>query len=526
MCETTRTTNNNGTTTIRRLGLVENYFHGEIEKCSSINTNTILFKSKFELFNQIPLLNRAIRLWMRTQPFLRCRVDKRTDGNYFTHVDFDLDEDATNLPNVSYLHCKGTGDLGKNDYWKMLIEREITIPIDWQRGPMWRLIFVDLNQRPSSTSTISGEHKYEYCLLISVSHALFDGLSAFATLATLFLIIQELFDGSLNESEIVDAPVVDSVENYVSEFLQQQGLTSRLAPFQHARPFKTPRHLVMSDPLSERVAFNPTDVNNNPHLFNDPSLGFYSALDDQLVIKLSDLARISDQSVTKFHMTTFGGQQFRQFLNRCKLHKAKVNSTFNLIFILAWRMVYQAMGGGTGDATIDQLREKINYTVLVNLRPYVNNMDMSLLLWFCNFMYCTFDAQVDVSAEDFWRSRFWQICRDESETFHARLRNLEMFRLYERAPVVQHDEVRVHYGLSNLVVPTELINEIRLFKLDELYTLSSYRRDWTSDLCYNSMINIDGEVCWTLYYNSYFVKKQTIDLFLKYVIDIYNKLSL
>lgn len=61
---------------IRKAGVVENYYQQEIERNGCINPATILFKSKIDLFANIELVNRAVRLWKRTQPFLRARIVK------------------------------------------------------------------------------------------------------------------------------------------------------------------------------------------------------------------------------------------------------------------------------------------------------------------------------------------------------------------------------------------------------------------------------------------------------------------
>lgn len=59
------------------------------------------------------------------------------------------------MNNVSYLYY-GQGPSGEksrcpDDYWKMLIERELIIPINWAEGPMWRLMFIELNKPINGT---------------------------------------------------------------------------------------------------------------------------------------------------------------------------------------------------------------------------------------------------------------------------------------------------------------------------------------------------------------------------------------
>lgn len=144
---------------IRKIGLVEGYFHAEIERNASINAATILFRSQLDLFTNIELVKRAIRLWKRTQPFLRARVVKNPANPsecYFAHVDDDQEKEDS-LKNVSFLYV-GRGERGeksacREEYWKMLIEREVTIPIDWKDGPMWRLMFVELNKNLDGDKT-------------------------------------------------------------------------------------------------------------------------------------------------------------------------------------------------------------------------------------------------------------------------------------------------------------------------------------------------------------------------------------
>ncbi|CAK9252667.1 unnamed protein product [Sphagnum jensenii] len=325
---------------IRALGPTENYFHGEITRGSSINTNSILFNSKHDLFENVPLVTRAVRLWKRTQPFLRCRVNQSNSGeNQFVFVDDEQPtvDTAEKLPNVHFVYFDDPSGHFKaaesKDFWKMLVERELTIPIDWQNGPMWRLTFIDLNKRhPKNVKNglVSEHFKYEYCLLISVSHALFDGLSALASLVSLFLITQALLDENLDEKDIVDSAVIEPVERYIHNYVHETGLESKLASFYHCRPFKRPTRLVMTDWAKERLSFNAVNGCGSGRKegvdFSSGRLsaaGFFCHDDDQMFASLSDLVDISDRSVTKFHLTTFGGEQFQRFLANCKLHKVE-----------------------------------------------------------------------------------------------------------------------------------------------------------------------------------------------------------
>ncbi len=62
--------------------------------------------------------------------------------------------------------------------------------------------------------------------------------------------------------------------------------------------------------------------------------------------------------------------------------------------------------------------------------------------------------------------------------FHDRLKRGEQFKLMESSVPIGPEETRLHFGFSNLVVPDELTRDIKLFSINELFTLTSYRKDW------------------------------------------------
>jgi hypothetical protein len=160
-----------------------------------------------------------------------------------------------------------------------------------------------------------------------VSHAIFDGISAFAALVSLFLIIQALDSGALDEKrDIVDAQVVDPVEVWLHKYLASRNMSrADLGEFHQIEPFQRPKSLTIG-PGELRTGFESTAL-------DDPTIAFYSALDHKPVIDLGELRELSERSVTKFHLTTFAGEKFRRFAAKCKQHKAKV-SYIKIFFII------------------------------------------------------------------------------------------------------------------------------------------------------------------------------------------------
>lgn len=485
---------------IRKLGIIETYFHNEIENGSSINASTITISSKVDLFENFELFNKAVRLWKKTQPLLRSKVIQLDEVNnqnntqksnsndmnhfnkYFAYVSQENDDSKIHdkLDNVNYLYFKfSTSEINNydncGDLWKLLIEREISIPIDWKNGPMWRLTLINLNKEKNANDL------YEYCLIITVSHAIFDGTSAFVSLVSLFTILEYLFENkshhdSINE-HLIDAKVMKPVEECAMNHLEKSNMSyEQLADYKKIGGFKRPSSFIINNE-NDRTHYIPIEKLSS----NSDQIklgGFYSALNNQLVINLDDLLEISKNSVTKFYLNVFEGEKYEKFLATCKSKNAKITGVFNTIFIIAWRMAYKKFSSNLIDHHDGILNEKIHYLTIVNLRSFVKDIDLTSLVWFCNNLYNSYDESFNTKDEDFWHYKFWLFARQESETFHDRLKRGEQFKLLESSAPINPDETRLHYGLSNLVVPNELTKEIKLFKINELFTLTSYRKDW------------------------------------------------
>ena len=263
---------------IRKLGMYERYFHDAIEEDSFINASTLLIATDIDLFENKRLVDKAARLWKRTQPFLRSKVIKtepatsndqstpvsehEPDQKYFA---FESSPPSTNdcndnnnntnvksgsneyLPNIDYVYYDGGAQSIQleEDYWKLLVEREVSRPLDWRNGPMWRITLVNLDDQKqqqqqqqhqqNGTQEKDAPHmKHKYCLIIAVSHAIFDGISAFLSLAHLFTIIEYLVrhrdDQASIEQHLVDGRIVDPVEVCVRDHLARANIDMATLP--------------------------------------------------------------------------------------------------------------------------------------------------------------------------------------------------------------------------------------------------------------------------------------------------------
>ena len=483
---------------IRKLGIHETYFHDEIENDSSINASILLFKSRLNILAHVDAFNKAINLWKRTHPFLRSKVvhdPVRTHPQptkYFALVSDDSDD--TYLNNVKYLTLKRDGVAQPcHDLWKLLIEREVTMPIDWRNGPMWRLTIVNLNE-PLDTNEPDPEFVYSFGLIVTITHAIFDGASMFNSVGGLFRIFEHLQangnDSSAIEPHIVDGKVTRPVEICVGEFLTKSNIErSSLTDFLAVDAFKTPDYMVLEKAASEeRTHFIPlknvdilvAGVDDEPDdEETGHAAGFYDH-NNKLVVKLSELNEISQKVTSKFHMTAFSDEKYKRFVAVCKANNVKVNGVLNTMFILAWRLAYKQLTAAEKKFELSAseiLDDKINYATIINLRSFIKDVDPSSMIWFCTKLFSQFDEPFDLSSPDFWTSTFWSMARRESESFHARLKGGEQFKLFETIKPLDVGETRIHFGLSNVFVPSDRARPSS-FKIGELYAFTSYRSDW------------------------------------------------
>lgn len=154
--------------------------------------------------------------------------------------------------------------------------------------------------------------------MITVTHSIFDGISAFASLASLFLILQGLATNTLDERDIVDAPVVEPIEKLLEKYIKENNLShDQLGEFHQVRAFERPKELLVT-PNQNREEYR-------PHTIDCKTGAFYSAIDKRPVIRLNELADLSERSVTKFNLIKFKDDNFRHFVAKCKENKAKVS---------------------------------------------------------------------------------------------------------------------------------------------------------------------------------------------------------
>ncbi len=135
---------------LRKLGQIENIFHGSSEKSRSYIYRTIILSSKINLYSNLKVLSEAIQEWKNLNPLLRCRVVKANTFENVSkyqiskqnHFAFATEEKQKSLENVKFLYYKSNVSEQKmnvcDDIWKLLLEKETTLSMDGENGLLWR----------------------------------------------------------------------------------------------------------------------------------------------------------------------------------------------------------------------------------------------------------------------------------------------------------------------------------------------------------------------------------------------------
>ena len=121
---------------LRKLGIVELIYERELEHKSSILPTAIIIDSKYDLFSNISIFEKAMHIWKTLHPLLRVKiaVDKQFEGQEFTkELYFELVDEKKLMSNdnIEYLRLKvpsSSDDENKSrNPWELLFEREPNI---------------------------------------------------------------------------------------------------------------------------------------------------------------------------------------------------------------------------------------------------------------------------------------------------------------------------------------------------------------------------------------------------------------
>jgi len=176
---------------IRKLGLGEAFFDNEALQGNMIQTRALMTEVSKEHDIDMPVLNKAIEIWVKRHPILQAKIRRTLDEathkpktslpKYLVYLD---------KPIVEYSNVELV-EIGDEATWTEFFKQEIKTSLDLENGPLWKMkeVKVKNNEGP----------KNKYIFLFKTNHAISDGRNGFLVVVQLLNIL-----GALLENETCD----------------------------------------------------------------------------------------------------------------------------------------------------------------------------------------------------------------------------------------------------------------------------------------------------------------------------------
>ncbi len=241
---------------------------------------------------------------------------------------------------------------------------------------------------------------------------------------------------------------------------------------------------------------------------------------------LGALVQVSKLNNSKFRTLSVSKADMSKLLAKCKEKGVKMTSCLNLANALAIRMIYEKF-----DNFGQHQQENIQYVINVSLRElpeyksYAGYGNYDSIGCYIGLALSSFKENLSFQDPQ-WANDFWRAAKAETTDFHHRLERGDFIHPVTLPPKRKEaDEFFYHFGNSNLGVMENSTTERKLIKIRKAFATGKYSRD--NFLCWysNLIATIDGEMCWTISYNTYFIRQELIDALIENVAKIFWQLA-
>ena len=473
--------------TLRKLGQNEKIFHGTPTNGGSYIFRAALVTSQIDLYKNMNILREGIDQWKLAHPLLRARVLPRGPDKIFTYA---TEEKVRSFENVKFLVYRSNAPTVCDEVWKLVVEKETTQGMDGENGLLWRLTFLQLRNKSTG--------EFQYAIIIAFDHSIMDGRSSYASLLELMSIIEGLYTKTFNRR---------NKQNEIKEILppKEELFAARQKPFglQNQLSFiKAPTFIDLQNSIATTY-IRPKQLGQE-----EEQRGMVYHYDGRQYAPLSALIQVSKLNNSKFRTLTVSKADMSKLLAKCKENGVKMTSCLNIINSLAIRMIYEKFDQFTLPNT------NIQYVINVSLREspeyqsYASYGNYDSIGCYIGLALSSLKENLSIKNPN-WMSDFWKLCKVDNDDFHHRL---------ERGDFI-------HFGNSNLGVMQSSITDQKLIKIRKAFATGKYSRD--NFLCwYSNLIStVDGELCWTVSYNTYFIRQELIDALVENVAKIVWQLA-
>ena len=495
---------------IRKLGQNEKIFHGQSDINRSYIYRSFIITSEVNLYENVDLVYKAIDEWKRIHPLLRCRVlsktnpENNTKEGYFAYA---TDEKIKSHANVNYLKYKSNSSKTCEDIWKLLVEREATLPLDGENGLLWRLTFLEVKNLSKP-----GHSNFVYAVILAFDHAIMDGRSSYYAVLQLFSIIEDLYNSNYTRPK--ENPLLPSKEEI---FKHKRNDNQPQTPKYY---LKAPKFLDMEN------AIKTTYIPLKYLARDEEERGMIYTLDNKPFLSIKELVNISKNSNSKFRTLVIHKADLADILRKCKVNGVKLTSFLNISIILALRMMYEKFCEKIRYDDNDQL---INYSINISLREFENfqayNPEKnSTIGCYIGLSFNSFGDNLRF-GESGWVKNFWELARRESEEFHRKLDNGEFINsIHLPSKKKEKNEFFYHFGNSNLGVLQSAVKGKKMIRVKQTFATSKYSKE--NFLCWfsNLIATIENQLCWTISYNTGTVRQEVITMFIDNLTKVIKEL--
>ncbi|RNA39514.1 hypothetical protein BpHYR1_050367 [Brachionus plicatilis] len=484
---------------LRKLGLNERIFHGISDTNRSYIYRTVIINTKINLFKNTPVIFKSIDEWKSMHPLLRCRVFTAND-KYFAYAS---EETIKSNSNVNLYRYQSNHVTSCDDIWKLLVEREMTLPLNGRNGLLWRLTFFHVK-----TVAKSDMEEFYYAVILTFDHSIMDGRSSYSSLLQLFSLIENNY--SKIENKIIEKPLLPAKEDLFKPIFNEK--------FQIDYYSKRPDFLVASN--------SDAYIRLKKLTCEEEAKGVVYSHENFPVTTVKELIQISKENNSKFRSLVIQKTDFDRIIQKCKENKVKITMFLNMCLVQAVRLLYEKF-----DDELNYLIQEpvIHFATNISLREFEEYTNQSkdkneTIGCYISLAFSSYDMPMSYGTRN-WEHNFWSLCQNETEMFHSRLKNREFIHSIRLPNKKKNfDEFFYHFGNSNLGILDSSISEKKLIRVKQTFATCKFSKE--NSLCWftNLMATIDSQLCWTISFNSCFISQEMIGLLIDNLTQIIKQL--
>lgn len=486
---------------IRKLGAKER-IRVEIGKVFLLNCE--LKSSSIDLFTNLELTKRAVRLWIDLYPMLRVKVvkpDVDKQDLYFAWQDEDVFNDLTN---VQFIKCK------KNSYSQkaydllneLLCDKFLTDAINPYTERLWTIKFVEINP-PGKPAD---EHRYS--IIMGFQHCIADGISGYDSLLKLLNVIE---DHHKNKDDIQLSIRNNTILPSLEDMFYKQ--------LNNYSPIDVPRIYwpkFANPDRAKQSTFNSTHF--EPLLAEMKDDYLYLADTSERCLEIEQAVLENRNYCSKSKRLVIDEEKYLKLKSLCKRHQVTMTSCFHMISSLALKMLYKEHGNEPLDSIV--------YMSALSMRQFEPDCGEKIgaepLGYYTGGSLNRTDLPGDLNAQ--WPDEFWPICKRENDSFHQRIGE-EKQRFYNVPYVENETEMTFHFLMSSMGLLKSSLEPNASIQVTSVYVNANLLAKHKERVCVHLISTVGNKIFWSLEHNAHFIDEIYVNEITSHINSIIETLT-